>query len=66
MGSNDHPIKYNTIGKWPLERPKCRWEDNIRMDLKEIGMNTSNWVDSAQNRDYCRVIENVTLNLRVP
>ena len=32
--------------KIPLGRPKLRWEDNIRMDLKEIDMNTSNWVDS--------------------
>ena len=38
-------------GKRPLGRPRCRWEDNIRMDLKEIGINTRNWVDSAQDRD---------------
>jgi hypothetical protein len=36
------------------------------MDLKEIGINTRNWVDSAQNRDYWRALENETLNLRVP
>ena len=40
------------IGKRPLERPRRRWEDNIRMHLKEIGINTRNWVDSAQDRDY--------------
>ena len=34
----------------PLERPKCIREDNIRMDLKEIGINTRTWVDSAQDR----------------
>ena len=39
-------------GKRPLRRPGGRWEDNIRMDIKEIGINTRNWVDSAQNRDY--------------
>ena len=39
-------------GKRPLGRPRRRWEDNIRMDLKEIGINTRNWVDSAQDRDY--------------
>ena len=38
--------------KRPLRRPRCRWEDNIRMDLKEIGVNTRNWVDSAQDREY--------------
>ena len=35
----------------PSGRPRQRWEDNIRMDLKEMGINTRNWVDSAQNMD---------------
>jgi hypothetical protein len=35
-------------GKRPLGRPRRRWEDNIRMDLEEIGFNTRNWVDSAR------------------
>ena len=35
-------------GKKPLGRPRRRWEDNIRMDLKEISIKTRNWVDSAQ------------------
>ena len=38
--------------KRPLGRPRRRCEDNIRMDLKEIGINTRNWVDLAQDRDY--------------
>ena len=37
-------------GKRPLGRPRRRWEDNIRMDLEEIGINAGNWVDSAQDR----------------
>ena len=41
-------------------------EDNIRMYLKEIGINLRFWVDSAQNRDYWRVLLNAALNLRVP
>ena len=41
-----------TTGKRPSERPWRRWEDNIRMDLKETGINTRNWVESAQDRDY--------------
>ena len=49
-------------GKRPLGRPKRRWEDNIRMDFEEIGINTGNWVDSAQDRNYW----NAALNLRVP
>jgi hypothetical protein len=53
-------------GKRPLGRPRRRWEDNIRMDLKEIGINTKNWVDSAQDKDYWRAVVNAALNLRVP
>ena len=41
-------------GNRPLGRPRRRWEDNIRMDIKEIGINTRKWVDSAQDRNYCR------------
>ena len=43
-----------------------RWEDNIRMDLKYIGINTRNWVDLTHNRDYRRALVNAGLNLRVP
>ena len=53
-------------GKRPLARPRRRWEDNIRMDLKELGINTRNWVDSAQDKDYWSALVNATLNLRVP
>ena len=53
-------------GKRPLGRPRRRWEDNIRMDLEEIGINTGNWVDSAQYRNYWRALVNPALNLRVP
>jgi hypothetical protein len=55
-----------STGKRPLGRPRRRWEDNIRMDLKEIGINTRNWVDSAQDRNYWRVRVNAELNLQVP
>ena len=50
----------------PLGRPRRRGKDNIRMDLEEIGINTGNWVDSAQDRNYWRALVNATLNLRVP
>ena len=43
-------------GKIPFGRPRPRWKENIRMDLKEIGINTRNWVDSAQDRDYWTVL----------
>jgi hypothetical protein len=38
-------------GKRPLERPMCRWEDNIKMDLSEVGCGGMTWIDVAQNRD---------------
>ena len=44
------------IGKRPLGRPRRRWCNNIRMDLREIGINTRNWVDSTQDRDYWRAL----------
>ena len=53
------------IGKRPLARPRRRWEDNIRMDLEEIG-NWGNWVDTAQDRDYRRALVNATFNPRIP
>ena len=53
-------------GKRPLGRPRRRWEDNIRMDLEEIGINAGDWVDSAQDMNYWRALVNAALNLRVP
>ena len=53
-------------GKRPLERPRRRWEDNIRMELEDIGISAGNWVDSAQDRNYWRALVNAALNLRVP
>ena len=53
-------------GKRPLGRSRSRGEDNIRMDLKEIGTNTKNWVDSAQDRDYWRALVKAALNCCVP
>ena len=53
-------------GKRPLGRPRRRWEDNIRMDLEEIGISAGNWVDLAQDREYWRALVNAALNFRVP
>ena len=52
-------------GKRSLGRPRHRWEDNIRMDLEEIGINTGNWVDSVHDRGYWRALVNAALNLRI-
>ena len=53
-------------GKITSGKLRRRWEDNIRMDLEKIGINAGNWVDSAQDTDYWRVLVNAALNLRVP
>ena len=52
-------------GKRPLGRPRHRWKDNIKMDLKEIGVNTRNLVDSSQDRDYWRALVNEALKLQI-
>ena len=57
-------LRGNPKGKRPLGRPRCRCD--IRMDLKEIGINTSNWIDSAQDTDCWRALVNAALNLQVP
>jgi hypothetical protein len=53
-------------GKRPLERPRRRWEDNIKMDLREIGINGENWIRLAQDRVQLRACLNTVMNLRVP
>ena len=54
----------NPTVKRTLGRTRRRWEDNIRMDLEEKGINAGNWVDSAQ--DYWRTLGKAALNLQVP
>ena len=55
-----------TTRKRPIGTPMRRREDDIRMDLKEMGINTRDWIDSAQNRDYWTAFVNTAMNLRVP
>jgi hypothetical protein len=52
-------------GKKPLGRLRRRWEDNIRMDLREIGWGGMDWIDLAQDRDRWRAVANTVMNLRV-
>ena len=59
-------LTVTTTGKRPLRRSRYVSESNIRMNLKEIGINTRNCVDSPQARDYWRGLVNVALNFRVP
>jgi hypothetical protein len=53
-------------GKQPLGRPRRRWMDNIKMDLGEIGWDSMDWIDLAQDRDLWRALVNTAMNLRVP
>jgi hypothetical protein len=53
-------------GKRPLGRPKRRWEDSIKMDLKEIGIDGASWIQLAQDRVQWRACVNTVMNLRVP
>jgi hypothetical protein len=52
-------------GKRPLERPRRMWEDNIRMNLGEIGWGVIDWIDLAEDRDQWRALVNTAMNLRV-
>jgi hypothetical protein len=52
-------------GNGPLKRPRRRWVDNIKIDLREIGWDGVDWIDMAQDRDQCRALVNTVLNFRV-
>jgi len=53
-------------GKRPLGRPRRRWEDNIKMDLQEVGCAGMDLIKLAQDRDRWGALVNVVMNLRVP
>jgi hypothetical protein len=53
-------------GKTPLGRPRRRWKDNIKMDLREIGIDGANWIRLARYRVQWRAFVNTIMNLRVP
>jgi len=53
-------------GKRPLARPRHRWEDNIKMDLQEVGCGGLDWIDLVQDRDSWRELVNEVMNLWVP
>jgi hypothetical protein len=53
-------------GKSPLERPRYRWEDNIKMDLQEVGCGGMDWIELAQDRDSWRALVKLLTDLWVP
>jgi hypothetical protein len=52
--------------KKPLGRPRRRWEDNIKMDLQEVGCRGMDWIELAQGRDRWRAVMNAVMSLRIP
>ena len=55
-----------TKGKRPLGRPRSRWDDNIKMDLREVGCGVMDWKELAQDGDRWRTLVNMVMNLRAP
>jgi len=53
-------------GKMPLGRPRRGWEDNIKMDLKEVGVGRGDWMELAQDRDRWRALVGTVRDFRVP
>jgi hypothetical protein len=53
-------------GRRPLDRPRRRWEDNIKMDIQEGGSGDMDWTELAQDRDKWQALVNAIRNLRVP
>ena len=69
--SGDKTIRHRVLvgkpeGKRPLGRPRRRWEDNIKMDLQEMGGDCEDWIELAQDRDKWRALVSTVMNLRVP
>ena len=53
-------------GKRPLGRPRRKWEDNIKMDLQEVGLGRMDWIDLPQHKDRWRTLVRAVMNLRFP
>jgi hypothetical protein len=53
-------------GKRPPGRPRLRWEDNMKMDVQEVGCGVMDWIELAQDRDRWRALVNAVMNIRVP
>jgi hypothetical protein len=53
-------------GMRALGRPRCRWVENIKMDIREIGWDCMDWIDVAKDRDQWRALVNMVMNLCIP
>jgi hypothetical protein len=55
-----------TEGKRPIIESRLEWEDNIKMDLREVGFRDMDWIELAQDRDRWRALVNAVMNIRIP
>jgi hypothetical protein len=65
-GRGDRALVWKPEGKRPLGRPRRRWQDNIKIDLREVGCGGVDWIELAQDRDRWQAFVNVVMSLRVP
>jgi hypothetical protein len=65
MGNANRILVGKTEGKRPVRRPRRRWVDNIKMDLRETGWDGMHWIDLAQDRYQWRALVNTAMNLRL-
>ena len=63
---SDFLLVFKPEGKRPLGRPRRRWEDNIKMDLKEVGRGCGDWMELAHDRDRWWALVSTVMNFRVP
>jgi hypothetical protein len=69
MGGGERCLQgfgWEALRKRPLGKPRCRWKDNIKMDLREIGIDGADWIQLSPDRIQWRTFLNMVMNLRVP
>jgi len=59
-------LMWRPDGRGPLGRPRCRWEENLKIDIQKVGWGGMDWLALAQDRDRWRALVNAVINLRVP
>jgi hypothetical protein len=64
--STNGGLVVRAVGKRPIARPRRRWVNNVKMDLREIGWGGMDWIDLAQERDQWRALVNTVMKLWVP